>query len=128
MTAVRVHIATLGCKVNTYDSATIAERLRAAGCELVLVEGAEFMDRDGEPKRELIRELAAGVDMSKVLLELPGPWISGCTLHLVHDLKKFFIREFGSDVNIANVMPDDLIETEALRCGLSVIAPDEMAH
>lgn len=35
MKAVRVHIATLGCKVNTYDSATIADRLRTAGCDLV---------------------------------------------------------------------------------------------
>jgi threonylcarbamoyladenosine tRNA methylthiotransferase MtaB len=31
----RVAIATLGCKVNAYDTATIADRLRAAGCELV---------------------------------------------------------------------------------------------
>jgi len=31
----RVHLATLGCKVNAYDSAAIGERLRAAGCELV---------------------------------------------------------------------------------------------
>jgi len=31
----RVHIATLGCKVNAYDTATIADRLRGAGCELV---------------------------------------------------------------------------------------------
>ena len=31
----RVHIATLGCKVNAYDSATMAGRLRAAGCEIV---------------------------------------------------------------------------------------------
>jgi len=31
----RVHIATLGCKVNAYDSATMADRLRAAGCEMV---------------------------------------------------------------------------------------------
>jgi threonylcarbamoyladenosine tRNA methylthiotransferase MtaB len=31
----RVAIATLGCKVNAYDTATIADRLRAAGCVLV---------------------------------------------------------------------------------------------
>src|SRR5262249_9838291 len=31
----RVRIATLGCKVNAYDTATIADRLRAAGCVLV---------------------------------------------------------------------------------------------
>ena len=31
----RVAIRTLGCKVNAYDTATIADRLRAAGCQLV---------------------------------------------------------------------------------------------
>jgi len=31
----RVAITTLGCKVNAYDTATIADRLRAAGCEIV---------------------------------------------------------------------------------------------
>jgi threonylcarbamoyladenosine tRNA methylthiotransferase MtaB len=35
VTAPRVHLATLGCKVNAYDSASIAARLSAAGCELV---------------------------------------------------------------------------------------------
>src|SRR5215813_11765794 len=35
----RVQIVTLGCKVNAYDTATIADRLRAAGCELVTAEG-----------------------------------------------------------------------------------------
>ena len=36
----RVHLATLGCKVNAYDSAAIGERLRAAGCELVEADAA----------------------------------------------------------------------------------------
>jgi threonylcarbamoyladenosine tRNA methylthiotransferase MtaB len=31
----RVAIATLGCKVNAYDTAAIADRLRAAGCDVV---------------------------------------------------------------------------------------------
>lgn len=35
MTPRRVAITTLGCKVNAYDTATIADRLRAAGCEIV---------------------------------------------------------------------------------------------
>ena len=40
----RVAIATLGCKVNAYDSATMAERLRAAGCRLVALEaGADVV-------------------------------------------------------------------------------------
>jgi threonylcarbamoyladenosine tRNA methylthiotransferase MtaB len=36
----RVAIQTLGCKVNAYDTATIADRLRAAGCELVGADAA----------------------------------------------------------------------------------------
>jgi threonylcarbamoyladenosine tRNA methylthiotransferase MtaB len=35
MNRTRVAIATLGCKVNAYDTAAIADRLRAAGCVLV---------------------------------------------------------------------------------------------
>jgi len=38
MSQPRVAIATLGCKVNAYDTATIADRLRAAGCVLVELE------------------------------------------------------------------------------------------
>src|SRR5215475_4368735 len=34
-TGPRVAMVTLGCKVNAYDTATIADRLRAAGCVLV---------------------------------------------------------------------------------------------
>src|SRR5262249_32412255 len=38
MAGPRVALHTLGCKVNTYDTATIADRLRAAGCEIVAVD------------------------------------------------------------------------------------------
>src|SRR5215475_14579609 len=34
-TGPRVAMVTLGCKVNAYDTATIADRLRTAGCVLV---------------------------------------------------------------------------------------------
>jgi phosphosulfolactate synthase len=83
------------------------------GCELVLVEGAELVDENGAPLRDILDALGAALDMDKVLFELPGPWIGGCTMDSVHDMKKLYIREFGPDVNIANVMPDDIIETEA---------------
>ena len=63
------------------------------------------------------------VSMSRVLIELPGPWISHITLSVVEDMKKFLVSEFGPDVNIANVMPADILETEALRVGLGVVGP-----
>jgi hypothetical protein len=61
--------------------------------------------------------------MSRVLIELPGPWIPGVTLSIVEDMKKFLVVEFGPDVNLANVMAQDILETEALRVGLGVVGP-----
>ena len=99
-----------------------AEVCFKAGAELVLVEAAELIE-NGKPKMKLINGIRRGLDMSKVLIELPGPWISGVTLSAVEDMKKFLVSEFGPDVNIANVMPADIMETEALRVGLGVVGP-----
>ncbi len=99
-----------------------AEDCFAAGAELVLVEAAELI-ANGKPKMKLIDGLRKGLDMSRVLIELPGPWISNITLSIVEDMKKFLVREFGPDVNIANVLPSDIMETEALRVGLGVVGP-----
>ena len=114
----------VGAKWEANDAATLigqAEECFDAGCELVLVEGAELVDGNGEPMRELLDALRQALDLDRVLFELPGPWISGCTMCAIHDLKKLLIGEFGANVNIANVMPDDVMETEVLRAGLSVI-------
>jgi len=99
-----------------------AEDCFAAGAELVLVEAAELIV-NGKPKMKLIQGLRKGLDMSRVLIELPGPWIFGITLSIVEDMKKFLVAEFGPDVNIANVMAADIMETEALRVGLGVVGP-----
>ena len=99
-----------------------AEICFKAGAELVLVEAAELI-ANGKPKMKLINGIRRALDMSKVLIELPGPWISGVTLSVVEDMKKFLVEEFGPDVSIANVLPQDIFETEALRVGLGVVGP-----
>lgn len=91
------------------------------GAELLLVEGAELIE-NGVVNTDLLKA-CRNLDLDKVLFELPGPWISGVAMSEVHDVKKLLVKEFGPDVNIANVMPDDLIETEALRVGLGVVGP-----
>lgn len=93
-----------------------------AGCEIVLVEGAELIE-NGQPHTEMLSRLRAEMDLEKTLFELTGPWIKGVTQSSVHELKRFLLDEFGPDINMANVMPDDVLETEALRVGLSVIGP-----
>jgi phosphosulfolactate synthase len=94
----------------------------AAGSELVLVEAAEFVD-DGRLDEDLLGAVTSRLDMARVMIELPGPWITGVTLAQVYDMRKLLIKAFGPDVNIANVKPDDVFDTEALRVGLGVVGP-----
>ena len=93
-----------------------------AGAEIVLVEAAELIE-NGRPKMKLIDGIRRALDLDRVLIELPGPWITGVTLSAVEDMKKFLVNEFGPDVNIANVLPHDVLETEALRVGSAWWAP-----
>jgi phosphosulfolactate synthase len=99
-----------------------AEICFAAGAALVLVEAAELIEK-GVPNRALLDALRRGLDMSRVMIELPGPWISGIRRCDIEDLKKLLIAEFGSDVNLANVPPDDIIDLETTRVGLGVGGP-----
>lgn len=98
-----------------------------AGCEIVLVEGAELVT-DGKVNEAMMSALKDGLDLERTLLELTGPWIKGVTLNDVFELKKFLLGEFGPEVNLANVQPDDVMETEAQRCGLSVVGPKTRAE
>ena len=93
-----------------------------AGADVVLVEGAELL-RDGAPNRALVDGLRAGLDTDRVIFELSGHWVPGTHHTDNYQLKVFLVRTFGPDVNLANVMPADVWETEALRCGLSIPGP-----
>ena len=115
----------VGSKVDANDVDVLIAQARQffeAGAEYVLVEAAELVE-DGQPKSEMLDALRDGLDLRKVMIELPGPWIHGVTLSLVQDLKKAIIAAFGADVNLANIHAEDLIATEALRVGLGVVGP-----
>jgi phosphosulfolactate synthase len=96
-----------------------------AGAEMVIVEGYELVE-GGKPKSAFIAELQRGMDFSRALFELPGPWISGINASEANDLKKFLISELGPDVSLGNVMPDDAFETEMSRQGMGVVQPTEI--
>jgi len=116
----------VGSKVITQSADEIIAQARIcleAGADVVLVEGAELVDADGRPIEDMVRALKDGMDLSKTLFELTGPWIKGVSLESIYRLKLFLLDEFGRDVNLANVMPDDVLETEAARVGLSVVGP-----
>jgi phosphosulfolactate synthase len=57
------------------------------------------------------------------MIELPGPWISGTRSCDIEDLKKKLVIELGPDVNLANVPPLSIVDTEATRTGLGTAGP-----
>ena len=103
-----------------------AEDCFAAGAALVLVEAAELV-ASGRPNRKALRLLARELDPARVMIELPGPWIPGVRSCDIEVLKKLLIEEFGPDVNLANVAPQDLIDLETTRVGLGVAGPPKLA-
>jgi phosphosulfolactate synthase len=99
-----------------------AELCFAAGAALVLVEAAELVDR-GRLRKDTIALLRRSLDLSRVMIELPGPWISDVRSCDIEDMKKALVQELGPDVNLANVPPASIIDTEATRTGLGTAGP-----
>jgi threonylcarbamoyladenosine tRNA methylthiotransferase MtaB len=73
----RVAINTLGCKVNAYDTATIADRLRAAGCvvvepgapaDVVIVNSCTVTDAADAESRRLARRARRANPAARVIL------------------------------------------------------------
>ena len=125
-TGLEVH-GEVGSKSEDSGAETLVSQAKScfdAGADVVLVEGAELL-RDGAPNRALVDGLRAGLDTDRVIFELSGHWVPGTHHTDNYQLKVFLVRTFGPDVNLANVMPADVWETEALRCGLSVPGPME---
>lgn len=94
-----------------------AELCFAAGAALVLVEAAELVD-NGRLRSKTIDLLRRKLDMTRVMIELPGPWISEVRSCDIEDMKKALVNAIGPDVNLANVPPASIIDTEATRTGL----------
>ena len=66
------------------------------------------MDRpDGEARTGLIDEIVDEVDPAPLIFEAPQK----------HQ-QVWFIRHFGAEVNLGNVLPEDVISLETLRLGL----------
>jgi phosphosulfolactate synthase len=93
-----------------------------AGSALVLVEAAELVEK-GKLRKKTLDLLVKSLDMSRVMIELPGPWISDVRSCDIEDMKKALVQALGPDVNLANVPPTSIIDTEATRTGLGTAGP-----
>ncbi len=107
----------LGTKV---DLAEDTSRCLKAGAEWVFLEAADFFvgDIDEEELERIVER--CGID--NVIFELPGPWIEGVTLSDVHKITRWLLGRFGSEANIANLSPANVLKVEALRLGIGVNA------
>jgi phosphosulfolactate synthase len=83
-----------------------------AGAGLVLMEGREsgtigLYFPDGLVRQEIVSAITSAVGLHRVIFEAPRK-----------DQQAWFIRQFGPDVNLGNVLPAEVPGLEALRLGL----------
>jgi phosphosulfolactate synthase len=83
-----------------------------AGAWKVITEAREggtagIFDAGGGMRTELIGEIAAAVGTANVIFEAPNK-----------AAQAWFVKEFGPEVNLGNIPPDEVIPLETLRLGL----------
>ncbi len=84
----------------------------AAGAWKVIAEGREagtagIFRPTGEVREGLIDEIVHEVDSRRIMFDAPRK-----------DQQVWFVRRFGSDVNLGNISPGDTLALETLRLGL----------
>ena len=88
------------------------ERELEAGAWKVIAEAREsgtvgIARHDGELRMGLVDEIAHAVDPVHLLFEAPRK-----------DQQVWFVRRFGTEVNLGNIPPDDVVSLETIRLGL----------
>jgi phosphosulfolactate synthase len=88
------------------------ERELEAGAWKVIAEAREggtagIFRPDGEVRMGLIDEIVHAIDPDKILFEAPRK-----------DQQVWFVRRFGTNVNLGNIPPADVLSLETIRLGL----------
>ena len=88
------------------------ERDLAAGAWKVIAEAREsgtagIYRATGEPRTGLIEEIAHAVDPGRVIFEAPQ-----------REQQAWLLRHFGTECNLGNIAPADVLSLETLRLGL----------
>ena len=82
-----------------------------AGAWKVIAEAREsgsvgIFRHDGEVRMGLIDEIVHAIEPEKILFEAPRK-----------DQQVWFIRRFGPDVNLGNIVPEEVLSLETMRVG-----------
>jgi phosphosulfolactate synthase len=110
-------LSEVGSKDNTRIMAPFrwVEQIQAeldAGAWKVIAEAREsgsvgIFRHDGEVRMGLIDEIAHAIPHEKILFEAPRK-----------DQQVWFVRRFGPDVNLGNIIPEEVLSLETIRVGL----------
>ena len=86
----------------------------AQGAHKVIVEAREsghgvgIFDAGGDVQTEMVQEILGGVNnVDDLIWEAP-----------IKNQQQWLILEFGPNVNLGNIPPEDILALEALRCGM----------
>lgn len=123
MTTPRVALHTLGCKVNAYDTAAIAERLQAAGCrivgvdeiaDVVVVNSCTVTDAADSESRRLARRARRRNPGARIVLT--GVHLGGYghdlgpTVDLAGLVEAITTRPLGPRVRLSSIDPHEVTE------------------
>lgn len=93
------------------------ENCLEAGASLVLLEAHELFH--GEIRQDVLEELTKNVPLEKIMFELPVAVLPDVTKAYKVKVLFWMIRQFGTEVNLANVEWDEVYFTEITRLGAS---------
>ena len=93
------------------------ENCLEAGATLVLLEAHELFH--GEIRQDVIQSLVKRVPLAKLMFELPVVVLPDVTRDFKHRICAWLVKQFGTEVNLANVEWDEVYITEIIRHGMA---------
>lgn len=101
-------------EINLSDEEWVLEMKKEnqAGSTFVIAEAREagnigIYDKSGAVKTDLIKLISQHFDVNKILWEAPQK-----------NQQVYFIKEYGANVNLGNIAPNEVIPLETIRLGL----------
>ena len=93
------------------------ENCLESGASLVLLEAHELFH--GEIRQEVIDVLVKRVPLEKLMFELPVVVLPDVTRDYKHRTCAWLVKNFGTEVNLANIEWDEVYITEIIRRGMA---------
>jgi len=98
--------------IQDYDWVKLMKKEIEAGSWKVIAEAREggnigMFEKNGDVKAHLVKQITKEIELSKILWEAPQK-----------EQQVWFINNFGANVNLGNISPNDIISLECLRLGL----------